>query len=131
MKAHIIENGIVVNTIEVENLEVIPGLISAETGMIGDRYENGNFISDVVALDVVKVVPQKVTMRQAKLALHQQGLLATVDATIAGGSDEILKIEWEYATEVDRDWDRLNTLVNALGLTAEAVDDLFILAQTL
>ena len=44
MRAHIIENGIVVNTIEVKSLDFIPDLISAENGgSIGDRYENGVF----------------------------------------------------------------------------------------
>ena len=45
MRAHIIENGMVVNTIEVESLDFMPGLIEATEGSIGDRYENGQFIS--------------------------------------------------------------------------------------
>ncbi len=45
MKAHIIENGVVVNTIEVESLDFMPGLVGGEHGgSIGDRYENGEFI---------------------------------------------------------------------------------------
>ena len=46
MRAHIIENGIVTNTIEVESLDFLPNLVSAESGgTIGDRYENGEFLS--------------------------------------------------------------------------------------
>ncbi len=70
-------------------------------------------------------------MRQARLALLQAGLLATVDNTIASSTDSALKIEWEYATEVRRDWKSLEDLINALGFTDEQVDDLFILAGTL
>lgn len=45
MRAHVIENGIVTNTIEVESLDFLPGLVSAESGgAIGDRYENGEFL---------------------------------------------------------------------------------------
>ena len=45
MRAHVIENGVVVNTIEVESLDFMPGLVDAESGgSIGDRYENGEFI---------------------------------------------------------------------------------------
>lgn len=45
MRAHIVENGIVTNTIEVESLDFLPGLVSAESGgAIGDRYENGEFL---------------------------------------------------------------------------------------
>lgn len=45
MRAHIIENGIVTNTIEVESLDFLPNLIDASLGgAIGDRYENGKFL---------------------------------------------------------------------------------------
>ena len=44
MKAHIIENGVVVNTIVVENLQVLPNLISAENGgSIGDLWDGQTF----------------------------------------------------------------------------------------
>ena len=35
MRAHQIENGVVVNTIEVESLDFLPGLIEATDGGIG------------------------------------------------------------------------------------------------
>jgi hypothetical protein len=45
MRAHQIENGVVVNTIEVESLDFMPNLVDGENvGSIGDRYENGQFI---------------------------------------------------------------------------------------
>lgn len=45
MRAHVIENGIVTNTIEVESLDFLPGLIDASLGgAIGERYENGEFL---------------------------------------------------------------------------------------
>jgi hypothetical protein len=44
MRAHQIENGVVVNTIEVESLDFLPNLVDAENGgTIGDLYENGQF----------------------------------------------------------------------------------------
>lgn len=79
--------------------------------------------------DVVPA-PTVVTMRQARLALLEQGLLATVDTAIAGGSDEAMKIEWEYATEVKRDWASLIAMANALGMTDTDLDNLFLLAST-
>ncbi len=46
MRAHVIENGIVVNTIEVESLDFMPGLIDADAGgNIGDLYIDGQFVS--------------------------------------------------------------------------------------
>jgi hypothetical protein len=45
MKAHQIENGVVVNTLLVESLDFMPNLVNGENGgSIGDRYENGQFI---------------------------------------------------------------------------------------
>lgn len=73
-------------------------------------------------------VPQMVTMRQARLALHESGLLDTVVNAIADSSDEVLKIEWEYARDVSRNWERLIVLATSLGLTDEQLDNLFILA---
>jgi hypothetical protein len=70
-------------------------------------------------------------MRQARLALLQSGLLSLVDAAIASGTDEAMKIEWEYATTVERNWSSLITLTTDMGMTSEQLDDLFLLASTL
>lgn len=43
MRAHIIENGIVVNTIEVERLDFMPGLVEATEGAIGWSYDGEKF----------------------------------------------------------------------------------------
>ena len=43
MRAHQIENGVVVNTIEVESLDFMPGLVEATEGGIGWTYANGVF----------------------------------------------------------------------------------------
>jgi len=76
--------------------------------------------------------PKTVTMRQAKLALLQAGLLDDVDAAIAAESTpKSIKIEWEYASEVQRDWVNTLGLAATLGLTDEQLDDLFVLAASL
>jgi len=80
---------------------------------------------------VVIIIPSSVTMRQARLALLQAGLLTTVDTAIANGTDEAMKIEWEYTTSIERDWSSLITLTTAIGMTSEQLDDLFLLASTL
>lgn len=43
MRAHIIENGIITNTIEVESLDFMPGLIEATVGGPGWLYDGINF----------------------------------------------------------------------------------------
>lgn len=74
---------------------------------------------------------QVVSMRQARLALLQLSLLNTIEDAITNGTDEAMKIEWEYATEVRRDWDSLISLSETLGMTSDQLDDLFQLASTL
>lgn len=77
-------------------------------------------------------VPHVVTMRQAKLALLQAGMLDEVDAAIAAeATPKSIKIEWEYASEVQRDWVNTLGLATRLGMTDEQLDDLFVLAASL
>jgi hypothetical protein len=44
MKAHVIVDGIIVNTIEVSSLNFMPNLVEATAGSIGWHYTNGSFI---------------------------------------------------------------------------------------
>ena len=75
-------------------------------------------------------IPTIVSMRQARLALLQAGLLATVDAAIAAGT-EADQITWEYATEVERNSPMVVNLSASLGLTEQQLNDLFTLAASL
>ena len=78
---------------------------------------------------IVPVVPQSVTMRQARLALLGVGLLDDVDAAIAAIPDpaqrQAAQIEWEYATVIERKSSLVQSLAAGLGLTAPAIDALF------
>jgi len=75
-----------------------------------------------------------VTMRQARLALLQQGLLANIQPAI-DALDEPHRsganIEWEYSQTVERTRPFVLTLGEALGLTDDDLDALFELAATL
>ena len=81
------------------------------------------------------VIPQSVTMRQARLALLGVGLLDDVDAAIAAIPDPVQRkaaeIEWEYATVIERNSPLVQSLAAGLGLTAADIDDLLTLAATL
>lgn len=80
-------------------------------------------------------IQNAVTMRQARHALLNAGLLDAVDAAIAAIPDETerrqAQIDWEYATEVRKDWPWVQTLSTALGLSEEQLDQLFIEASGL
>ena len=59
MRAHIIENGVVVNTILVDSLDILPNLIDAELGgSIGDLYDGTTFTKPAPK-EVVVITPTK------------------------------------------------------------------------
>lgn len=79
-------------------------------------------------------VPFGVTMRQARLALLQSGLLTQVNTAIAnmpGVAGDAARITWEFAGDVQRNDTMLAQLAGALGLSDAQLDDLFRLAATL
>ena len=76
------------------------------------------------------VVPQKVSPRQVRLLLLQQGLLDDVEALIAG-SDRATQLAWEYANDFERNDPLLLTLATALNLSSETLDQFFIDASIL
>jgi hypothetical protein len=81
-----------------------------------------------------QVIPTTVSMRQARLALFQDGLLNQVQTAIdamAEPAKTTTQISWDYATVVNRDDDLVVQLSAQLGLTSEDLDALFILAATL
>ena len=69
MKAHIIENGVVVNTIVVESLDVFPNLIDAELGgAIGDLYDGTTFTTPTPQ-ETIQEAPTKEQLMAELVAL--------------------------------------------------------------
>jgi hypothetical protein len=89
------------------------------------------FTAEELLQQIEDAKPKVVTMRQARLVLLQSNLLATIETAIITGTDEAMKIEWEYATEVRKDWASLVTLTESLGMTSTELDSLFTIASTL
>lgn len=79
-------------------------------------------------------VPQRVTMRQARLALLGAGLLPQVEGAINALPEPpqtAARIEWDFSSEVFRDREFVNMLGAGLGLTSTQIDQLFITAASL
>lgn len=76
------------------------------------------------------IIPEVVSMRQARLALLQVGIITDVEAAIAQGS-QADQITWEYATEVSRGDSLVSNMAAGLGLSSSQLDSLFLLASTL
>jgi hypothetical protein len=75
-------------------------------------------------------VPEAVTMRQARLALLQVGLLSQVEEVITQ-ADTATKITWEFTSTVERNSPLISSLAPSLGLSDTDLNNLFILASTL
>ena len=112
-------------------------LLRADLGADAAQYES--LIAEVEATyvppePVPPYVPASVTMRQARLALLGAGLLASVDAAIDGlpsPQKEAARIEWEYASEVQRNSGLVPMMGVALGLDDATLDALFVAAVAL
>ena len=79
-------------------------------------------------------IPATVTMRQARLAMLDAGILTSVSdalAAMTGITGEAARIEWEYAAELKRDHPLVASLSAALGLTSAQLDGLFTAAAGL
>lgn len=128
MRAHIIENGTIVNTIEVESLDFLPGLVAAvgEEG-IGWGYDGQTFTPPPAP---APTVPQSVSRAQGKAALIGAGLWSAVLAYVAAIADPTDKALAEVALGDTQEWRRdslfLNSAASALGLTSAQLDQLFV-----
>lgn len=75
------------------------------------------------------IVPNAITMRQARLVLLGMGVLTKVDAAINSLPEpqkSAAKITWEYSTEVQRHNGLVLSLGPALGLSESQIDAMFI-----
>lgn len=129
----VINDGVVVNHALADDAEfaAAQGWIPAGDSDIGDLWDGENFTP---APPAPLVVPESVTMRQARLALLGAGLLDDVDAAInamPSPQKEAARISWEYSQEVQRHNGVVASLGPLLGLTDAQIDDLFLAAEQL
>lgn len=111
--------------------ETFAATLATTTGywvLIGDE------VVHVVPPPAPPAPPTVLTMRQARLALHQSGLLAAADALIAGMAGpegEAARIEWEFAQTVERTHPLVAAIAAQIELSPGALDDLFTLGGSL
>lgn len=80
------------------------------------------------------VVPGSISARQARLALLRINKLDAVEPAIESmpsPDKEQAQIEWEYATEIERNHPFVKKLAAGLGLTDDQIDQLFIMGSEL
>lgn len=133
MRAHVIEAGRIANTIEVESLSVLPGLVSAQGNEgIGWLYDGHVFTAPPAP---PPVVPFSVSRRQGRQALLLAGKLSLVQPAIDAVADVtqrgLAQIYWDDSQEFERNHATLIALATQIGLTSADLDSLFITAKAL
>ena len=86
-------------------------------------------IAPYVEPEPIIIIPEVITMRQARLQLLEVGLLDNVEAIVA--LDRKSQIEWEYASEVYKESPLIESVKGALNLTDTQIDDMFVEASKL
>ena len=130
MRYAIIENSLVSNIVESNSASGTNWVQDDGFAKIGGAWDGSNFHP---AQDI-SIIPKSVTMRQARTALFNAGLLTTVNTAIAampGVAGDVARIQWEFSSDVLRDQPLVTALSSVLGLTAAQLDSLFITASTL
>ena len=114
MRAHIVENGVIVNTVLVSQLGA--GMIDGNDGNIGDLW-NGSVLTKVERKpgDVVDTW-------KLKFALAKDGNVPAVDAAI---TDPVDRVRWNDKPTIRRG-DKISDIVKqTLSLTNKQLDVLF------
>lgn len=134
MNAHQLgADGVIINTIVVDSLDVLPGLIDASIGgRIGDRIVDDVLIPKPAP---APVVPEFVAMWQAREILIEDELLDDVYAYFETIVDPIAKrkaiSKFDTSNTVRRDDPLVLFVIPGLGKTEAQIDDMFIRASAL
>lgn len=112
-----------------KNVEWYP--VVREYGEPFEGVENDAYVIRTVDPDTLPpVVPDRVTPRQARMALLAVGLYETVEALVSAQDSEI-QVAWQYSNFIYRNDPFINGLAELINLTPTDLDNLFIAAKEL
>lgn len=125
------EYGEIPMTLNLVNTEDIHTFVKADGSEVPlEQYCKSQYITPYVKPEPLpEPTPQVITMRQARLQLLEVGLLDDVEALVA--IDRKSQIEWEYANEVYRQSPLVESVKEAMSLTDEQIDEMFLKASKL
>jgi hypothetical protein len=118
--------------VEREDGKVISIYANPQPGRAEEWLEDND--ADVSAFINPSVVPQTVSMAQARLALIGAGLFSTIDAGLKALPEPqrtTALTAWEYAPTVSRNGALVTTLAGQFGLTEAQLDALFTAAAAI
>jgi len=136
MKYAFIKNNTAVEVIESDPFMIFVHHYAEQFTTVDDSCKAGYVLNNGVweSPPPVIIVPQEITMRQARLALLDIGLLSNVTTAINSLPEPDktkAQIEWEYSNALQRDNSFVAVLGAALGLSSQDIDNLFITAKGL
>lgn len=125
------EYGEIPMTLNLVDTEDIHTFVKADGSEVPiEQYCKTQYIAPYVKPEPIpEPIPQVITMRQARLQLLVDGFLDEVEAFVS--QDRKWQIEWEYATEVERISPLIESVKEAMSLTDEQIDNLFLEASKL
>lgn len=106
---------------------VVEAVTNVATGGVTFVYGDGPTPGEVLA---EKRANMAISRFQARAALMDAGLLADVELAIAN-ADPIVQLAWAEAVEFRRTSSTILAMANAMGLTDEQLDNLFIAASAI
>lgn len=136
MKYAIIENNKAIEVVQNDPYVVFVTHYAEQFVEVDDECQLGYELVEGVwtAPAPVVQIPQEITMRQARLALLDAGLLGNVQTAINSLQEPDktkAQIEWDYSNSLQRNNSFVSVLGTALGLSEQDIDNLFIQASTL
>jgi hypothetical protein len=122
VKQRVDENGGVLDTIVFSSPNGV--VVDVEDGH-EDAYSAYKVDEDTEILlhSLMRPVPSKISMRQARLVLLDMNLLDAVSEAVS--ANKAWEIEWEYATELERGNPLVLAIGSMLAMDADALDTMF------
>jgi hypothetical protein len=96
MRAHVIKNGIVTNTIEVESLDFMTGLVDASLGgKIGDMWDGKSFSEPPLSIEELEELlgTKKDSIREQAETAYETPVTLSDGSVWNGGMDSALAID--------------------------------------
>jgi len=133
MRLQIIDNNIVINTIDDESAEKVQQFYP-DNLVTPDEQAGIGWTWDGTKLNPPPVLPMQpvdiISMRQARLQLIALDQYDAVNAAINNMS-QTAQVEWEYATEIQRRNPLVSAMQQLLGWSEDETDNYFIEAAKL
>ena len=136
----ILENGRCGGIVGVEPTHLNWTLTPYLGGLVKEFWNGSAWVESATQEEIAEankaLIPQKVTRRQLKQALVLAGIpMSSIDYAISQIADEtekaLITIYWNDSTEFERYHPKLVEFAQALQISEEQADQLFILANTL